>query len=268
MGNRFVKTELKDEEGRLINPVSSFTRFGFWTHGPRSYLAALRSVTAATIGITIFADWGLIDAASRYGREPMDGESIWFWFRPQDWIHGMMFLMLVVMIVASGFKRVDSEMDTQHPYAFLFIWNCLILLIPLTASSFIMYYHVLRFNKNQDDAYEATILEVFIAACFELLWGGWPSSASDVALPCFAALAFIVYTIMLSRVFGTQLYSQLDWRNKPSEAGLNAFIFMLVTFTCAATCTIIAKQRNKFYARLAGIKYDPVEKNHLNPSQV
>jgi hypothetical protein len=259
--SRIIKTELKDADDKGVNPVSAFTRFGCWPLGPRSYIAGIRAIFALSIGITIFVDWGLIDSLAHYKRQSNDGDSVWFWFRPQDWIHAGTFIMLILMFIASGFKRIDSEMDTNYPRTFLIIWNLLLALIPLSTASLIFYYHVLRWGASSDDAYEATILQVFIINTLELMWGGWPSEWMDVAFPTLLSIIFILYTLLLNKMFHIELYTQLDWENKPQLASTNATIFVLVVFICSIISTFIAISRNQVYSRLSNnVVYLPVSR--------
>jgi hypothetical protein len=263
VARRIIKRALVDADDKPINPVSAFTRFGCWPLGSRSYLAVVRGILATAIGITIFVDWGLIDSLAHFKRQSNDGDSVWFWFRPQDWIHASTVVMLATMIFASGIKRVDSEMDTEYKTTYLIIWNLLIAILPLSASSLIVYYHSLRWGASADDAYESTIIQAFIISCLELLWGAWPSDVLDVALPMILAVLFLAYTIVLSKSFHLDLYTQLDWEKSPDSAAYNSFVFLVIVLLCSLAVHFIASVRNKAYSKLNHTSYLPVETNPL-----
>lgn len=265
---RIIKLQLKDGEDRTLNPVSSFTRFGCWAHGPRSYLAVLRGLFAVAIGITIFVDWGLSDSLARYKRGATDGDSVWFWLRPQDWIHACVVIMFALAIVASGFKREDAETETSHPLTYLVIWNLMLVVLPLSAASFILYNHVLRWSHSYDAAYEATVYQTFIVCLLELIWGGWPADWIDVALPCIIAGLFIVYTLVLSKVWNTDLYVQLDWAKDPQTAVTNSVVFMITVASCALVSTGFAIKRNQCFNRRGGVTYSKLEVAPLNTGKV
>lgn len=260
---RIIKLQLTDSEGKALNPVSAFTRFGCWAHGPESYMAVFRGVFAPAIGIAMIVDYGFSDALARYKREATDGDSVWFFLRPQDWINGSVVLLLILAIVASGFKREDSETETRHAWTYLIIWNLLLTCIPLSAASFILYNHVLRWNHSYDAAYEATVYMVFIVCLLELIWGGWPAERVDVVLPCLAALVFLLYTLLMSKMWSTDLYVQLDWAKDPQTALTNSFIFMGVVLACAGVSTEFAIRRNACF-NVRGVTYSSLEVAPLN----
>lgn len=253
---RIVKTSLTDADGNAINPVSAFTRFGCWPHGPRSYIAVIRSLILTTVAITMAVDFGLLDHVAHYRRQPNDGDEkyIPFFLRPSDILHVAVMLTLLLGVVASGFKRVDSEYETNYKKTFLVLWNLTVAVVPLTAVSLIFHFHVLRWNASPDDAYTAVVLTVFINSCFELLYGAWPAEASDVLLPSLLGLVFLAYTLVFAKL-GSVLYVQLDWIGDPKTAASNAAVFEVVTVACSAVSTFIAVQRNRFFNRGSAPKY-------------
>lgn len=245
--SRVWKTELKDSSGKDVNPVTAFTRFSCAPHGYRVGLAVIRFTFLVILGLLMFIDFGLVDSETRK-RAPNDGDYVWFWFRPQDWMHAAFAITLFLMITAADFKRVDSEFETRNPKTYLFIWNAIVLLLPLAASSLIFYYHVQRWDHTPDDTFEATVVVAFVYACLELLWGAWPSEPTDVVLPIAFGVGFLIYTVVMSRVFYRTLYAQLDWSRDPWGAAGNAGVFILTVAGCATFCTAAAMYRNSFLA--------------------
>lgn len=246
---RIIKTKLVDADDKPINPVYAFTRFGCWPLGPGGMLASIAFLAAATIGITMLVDYGLVDSMAHHKRQVADGDPISFFFRPQDILHFSVVLMLVLMVVAYFFKRVDSETDTQNPRTYLVIWHLQIVLPPLVASSLIMYYHVLRWNASADDAFEATVLETFIITKFILFFCAYPVAWYDFILPVVLAFFFVMYTIIMGKMFNVDLYTQLDWINSPQTAAANAALYILVVLIYSGFTTAFAIWRNGLYVR-------------------
>ena len=237
-----VKTSM-ERDGVRFNPVSAFLRPGCWPHGPKTYMASIRLLGALFIIFTMGADYGFVDSLSHFQRTRADGDYLPYFFRPQEWVNASMAAVLLVMFVASDLKRVDSEMD-EYKRTFLFIWNVLRAVIPLAAVGLIMFYGVVRDGTSQDQAFEAVIIEVFIMAALELLWGGWKYDVTDVALPMLLGALFVAYTALLGHSFNVDLYPQLDWRNDPSRATVNSFFFMLVVLLCGLGCAFVSYARD------------------------
>ncbi len=251
MVDRIIKFSLHDAEGKAINPVSAFARFGCSPHGLKSLISNIRLLFAAAIGVDQWIDFGISDVRSHASRAPMDGDPVWFWLRPQDLLHSACVVMLLLMVGSAEIKRVDTETETRYPRVFLAIWNMIILILPLSASSLILYYQFLRYNSSYDQAYEAALCMVFAYSCLELCWGGWPASPIDVVFPMFAACAFLLYTQLRSR-FGVDLYVQLDWQNDPHTAAVNSIVFLFVVLCCSSAVTILAMLRNRWLHKRRG----------------
>lgn len=210
----------------------------------------------------MWVDFGLIDQLSRYKRQPNDGDNVFFFFRPQDILHGTAVIMLLIGYIAASIKRVDSEYDTEYTKTYLVFWNLLITVIPLSAVSLIFYFQVLRWGASDDPAFIVNVISVFVVCCLELLYGGYPAEFSDIFLPAIVSFGFILYTMVFSKM-GIDLYVQLDWKNDPKTAATNALIFEVATFATAAFTTFFAVQRNKCFNRNEPIKYSAVESHPL-----
>lgn len=241
--NRLWKTSLEDEHGRPLNPTSTFTRFVFDPHGSRAYMGILRTILAGGILIFALTDFFGIDRITHAERKPNDPDRVWYWLRPHEWLIVLVFAYLVMGMRAAGFKRKESEFETDYKRTFLFMWNARVIFMPLIPTAFIFYFNVLRWNASNDIVFEFTLGFAFFTCCVELLVGAWPAEWIDVVMPTILGFAFLLITAMFS-AFGVDLYFPLDWKNRPGVAATNALIFIVVLVTNAAVITGLAKRRN------------------------
>jgi hypothetical protein len=251
MWRRIVKTELVDETGRAINPDAAFVRFGCVLESSKAYFAILRSLLVMGLFVSVMIDWGIVDVPAHAERKPRDGDRVWYWFRPQEWLTLFVFVYLVVALAASGFRR-----DSKRVRAYLFMWNARVAFMPLVWTAFVLYWNELRWNASADPAYEATLVFLFLVTCLELLVGAYPSEWIDLALPTLCGLGFMAFVAIASGGLGLTYYAQLDWKNDPSRAAVNALVFMIVLTMCAMFCTAFARVRNLKFGTQQQFQYD------------
>lgn len=240
MFKKLIKVDLK-VDGMPFDPVSAFTRFACWRNGGRSPLAVLRTILAASLGLTLMIDYGFVDWLTR--RSPDVDDPLWFWFRPIDVICLLVFIMLVLGVSVSFIKRKD---DSPHIVPYLILWNLRINVIPLCATAFILYNGDIRWRTSKDALFEASLALAFTACCIELIVVGVPVSPYDVVPSMIHGLGFITYTALVTRVFGMVEFEQLDWHD-PNKAMGNATLFMLILLACAVMCFLIGNRLNKLY---------------------
>lgn len=258
MLSRIVKTRLETADGKAINPMSAFVRFGFAPHGRESYMAGMHIIGVFLILGLAFIDYEIVDPHVSFERpKPADGDRVAFWTRAHEWVDLLVAFTVGLLFMLSGAKRIDTEYETSYPKLFLFAWNLIVGVWPLAIVNMIFYYHVRRWDASFDPIFEATVTVAFTIVALNTLLGGWPAETADIFLAPILGLLFLVYTAAIARFFDVVMYTQLDWIHDPTHAGANAAVFMVVLFAVSAITTAIACVRNVAYTQglRAAVRY-------------